>query len=409
MGQSGKPKAVALFAGAGGLSQGFIDAGFDVVLATDNDKNASLTYQANHPNVKFLLANAFDSNELSGQVIFQATNLKPGDIDVVFGGPPCRGFSTGNRQNGGLNNPHNALILEFVRLVQEIQPRWFVMENVTGLWYMDQGKVRRELIDKFKHIYQIEAEILNAADFGVPQVRRRAFFVGTKVPVKFAFPIPEYGVPTLENPKPRPYITVEEAIGDLPGLKQSFGKSEMKYRRKPRTEYQIVMRGNSEKVLNHLITQSNEEVIERYRHIGQGENWSSLSDAMIAKWRNVPVKKVKLASHSNLYLRLDPNKPSPTVGNFRKSMFIHPYEDRGLSVREAARLQSFPDWYEFKSGLHSMQQQVANAAPPLLARAISTQILRYMQTYEQQLTQREIKRWMNQHGFSQLSESIRMI
>jgi DNA (cytosine-5)-methyltransferase 1 len=379
-----KPTAVALFAGAGGLSQGFIDAGFDVVFATDNDKSASSTYQANHPNTIFLQANAFDPKELSGETIFQSTGLKPGDIDVVFGGPPCRGFSMGNRQNGGLKNPHNALVLEFVRLVQEIQPRWFVMENVAGLWYMDQGKMRKELIEKFECAYIIKAGILNAADFGVPQVRRRALFVGTSDSIEFVFPTPTYGEPTLENTEPKPHITVGEAIGDLPSLKNSYGKKEMKHRRKPRTEYQILMRGESERVLNHLITRSNKGVIERYRHIGQGENWSSLSDAMIAKWRKVSVKHVRLVSHSNLYLRLDPSEPSPTVGNFRKSMFIHPDEDRGLSVREAARLQSFPDWYEFKGGLHSMQQQVANATPPLLARAIATQILKYMKTNEQQ-------------------------
>jgi DNA (cytosine-5)-methyltransferase 1 len=142
------------------------------------------------------------------------------------------------------------------------------------------------------------------------------------------------------------------------------------------------MRNKSEKVLNHLITKSNDEVIKRYRHIGQGENWSSLSDAMIAKWRKVPIKKVRQVSHSNLYLRLDPGKPSPTIGNFRKSMFIHPHEDRGLSVREAARLQSFLDRYMFKGGVSSMQQQVANATPPLLAYAIAKQISKHMKIHE---------------------------
>lgn len=378
-----RPKAAALFAGAGGMAQGFIDAGFDVVLATDNDKNASATFQTNHPAAKFLLA---DAKSLSAKLILQAAGLQQGELQLVIGGPPCRGFSTGNRQNGGLNNPHNALIREFIRLVLELQPRWFVMENVTGLWYMDDGRVRKELIEELGESYTVWSAILNAADFGVPQIRRRAFFVGTQDQVIFDFPVGEYAQqPTLKNPKPKPYVTVWEAVGDLPSLRKRFGKQAMNYSRRARTEYQVMMRRGSGKVLNHEITKSSEEVIARYRLIGPGENWSSLPDEMIAKWRSVSIERVKTASHSNLYLRLDPQEPSPTIGNFRKSMFIHPYEDRGLSAREAARLQSFPDWYEFKGGLHSIQQQIGNATPPLLARALGEQILKYMTPHERQL------------------------
>jgi len=371
-----KPKAVSLFAGAGGMSLGMADAGFDVVFATDHDAHSASTYEVNHPETVFQLA---DARDLTIWTILDAVGLRPGEPDLVFGGPPCRGFSTGNRHNGGLNNPHNALVREFARLVLELQPRWFVMENVTGLWRMDRGKVRYELLHKLGTSYTVWLAILNAADFGVPQLRHRVFFVGTRDPVEFEFPVGQYGQqPTLENPCPVPYVSLDEAISDLPSLSRGQGKDIMNHRRKPRSEYQRMMREGCDQVINHIITRSSPAVIERYRHIKPGGNWSSLSDRLIGEWRTVPIDQVKEVSHGNLYRRLKPGEPAPTIGNFRKSMFIHPTENRGLSVREAARLQSFPDWYEFQGGIASMQQQVGNATPPLLAKAIGRQMLKYI-------------------------------
>lgn len=373
-----KPKGVALFSGAGGMSQGFLDAGFDILLATDGDENTSETYIANHPEIPFCVADANNRDELSGEIILSRIGLEQGQLDIVVGGPPCRGFSNGNRQSGGPNNQYNALVREYARVVLEIQPHWFVLENVVGLYYMEE--IRAEFENLLNGIYSIQPKIVNAADFGVPQERRRIIFVGNRDGAKFEFPAGEYAPKIMakeENKKP--YFTVNEAIGDLPKLGTRDGKNEMCYRKQARTLYQELMRRNCEKVFDHVITKSGEDVIERYRHIQQGENWSALPDEMILKWRKTPIDQVKKSSHSNLYLRLDENKPSPTIGNFRKSMFIHPTEDRGLSLREAARLQSFPDWYRFKGGISSAQQQIGNATPPLLAKAIASQILRYIQ------------------------------
>jgi len=373
-----KPKGVALFSGAGGMSQGFLDAGFDILLATDGDENTSETYKVNHPEIPFYVADAKNRDELSGEVILSRIGLKQGQLDIVVGGPPCRGFSNGNRQNGGPKNEFNTLVREYARIVLEIQPHWFVLENVVGLYYMEE--IRADFENLLKGIYTIHPKIVNAAEFGVPQERRRIIFVGNRDGVKFEFPEGHFAPKTnakTENKKA--YITVKEAIADLPRLGTTSGKNELHYRKKAKTSYQELMRRNCEKVFDHVITKSGEDVIERYRHIQQGENWSSLTDEMIVKWRKTPIEQVKKSSHSNLYLRLNENKPSPTVGNFRKSMFIHPIEDRGLSLREAARLQSFPDWYRFKGGVSSAQQQIGNATPPLLAQAIASQILRYVQ------------------------------
>lgn len=371
-----RPKAVALFAGAGGMSQGFLDAGFEVLLATDLDRHACETYTANHPSIPFLIADAKNHEELSSEIILRRIGLEKAQLDVVYGGPPCRGFSNGNRKNGGLDNEHNRLVVEYARLVAGLEPRWFVLENVIGLYYMK--KVRDEFENLLNGRYKISAQILNAADFGLPQIRHRVIFVGSQEGKEFKFPTGDFAQRKNSRRKKERYVTVWEAISDLPRLKKTTGQDEIPYPSPPKTRYQLQMRANCDKIFNHTITRSRPDVLERYSLIGQGENWSNLPDDMIRSWRRTPIEKVKSYSHSNLYLRLNPNKPSVTVGNFRKSMYIHPREDRGLSLREAARLQSFPDWYKFKGGISHDQQHIGNATPPLLARAIAQQLLQSM-------------------------------
>jgi DNA (cytosine-5)-methyltransferase 1 len=364
--------AIALFAGAGGMSLGFENSGFAIAFATDNDPHCILTYEANHPHT---LVRKAEAHSLSGGEILASIGRKSSEIDLVFGGPPCRGFSTGNRHNGGSSNPHNELVFEFSRLVLEIRPKWFVMENVMGLWHMEGGRIREALVGELGKVYNVTPGKLNAADFGVPQRRRRMILVGTlEHDVPFEFPQGRFGEPTLENPNRLPFVTVGEAIGDLPVLGIRRGKEVMSYRKAARSEYQSQMRKGSAKVLNHLVTSSGKDVIKRYKRIKPGGNWSSLSDEAISEWRRSPVRVVKKVSHNNLYFRLDSKKPAPTIGNFRKSMIIHTVEDRGLSIREAARLQSFPDRYVFKGGISSIQQQIGNATPPLLAEAIGREI-----------------------------------
>jgi DNA (cytosine-5)-methyltransferase 1 len=374
-----RPKAVALFAGAGGMSQGFLDAGFDVLLATDLDKHACDTYTANHPDIPFLVADAKNKKELSSEIVLEKIGFEKGQLDVVFGGPPCRGFSNGNRKNGGPQNEYNALVEEYARLVAELEPHWFVLENVIGLYYMD------EIRGKFEGLlsnYQISARIINAADYGVPQIRHRAIFVGNRDGKEFEFPEGKFAPRKNSKRSKERYISVWEAISDLPRLGKTTGQDETPYTNGPKTPYQELIRAGSEKVFNHTITKSGPGVLERYALIGHGENWSSLPDEMILRWRKTPIEKVKAYSHSNLYLRLNPGEPSVTVGNFRKSMFIHPFEDRGLSLREAARLQSFPDRYTFKGGISHDQQHIGNATPPLLARAVAEQLLKCMKSIE---------------------------
>lgn len=371
-------KAMALFAGAGGLSTGFEMAGFDVLAASDVWEAVQQTYEKNHPKTTFILK---DIRELSGKEMLEAAGLKPGEVDVLIGGPPCQGFSLANQQSRFLDNPNNRLFKEFIRIVEEVQPKWFLMENVVGLLKMSKGLIKKEIIRLLEERgYTVATKVLKATDYGVPQIRERIFFVGNNQGIPFDYPNATHrALSAIEahTSKCKRYVTVADAISDLPSLNGGFGEDEMDYDLTKTVNtgtYAYVMRQGSEKLYNHKATKNNDDVIERYKYIKQGENWSSIPRDLMLKWRNITPEELAKVSHSSLYKRLDPELPSITVANFRKSMFIHPWEDRGLTVREGARLQSFPDTYRFYGNFGSQQQQIANAVPPLLAKAVAEQI-----------------------------------
>lgn len=390
-----KPKAVALFAGAGGLSLGFKMAGFDVVVATDFDKAVEITYSYNNLNTKFIRA---DIRKLHAEDLLSPAGIKPGEIDIVIGGPPCQGFSLANQQSRFLDNPNNQLFRDFIRIVKEIRPRWFLMENVVGLLRMKKGEIRDEILEAFEKLgYTTTAQVLRAVDYGVPQIRERIFFVGNCEGKTFFYPEAthfELKPHQAAVSSQKAFITVKQAIWDLPNLNNGFGADEMMYDSsktpKPGT-YAFMMRNGAEKLFNHRATRNSPEVVERYKYIGQGENWSSIPEKLMKSWRSISPEEIAKVSHSSLYKRLDENEPSITVANFRKSMIIHPWEDRGLTVREAARLQSFPDTYRFFGSLGAQQQQVANAVPPLLAKSVAEQIMKAMNASTMKLSKIKLK------------------
>jgi len=199
---------------------------------------------------------------------------------------------------------------------------------------------------------------LNALDFGVPQKRERIFIVASLHGIAFDFP-------TSLNNKP---VTVKEAISDLPILSNGALEYKLNYTTKSSCEYQKFMRGKKKKVANNYVTRNSELVIKRYKYIPQGGNWKNIPIELMSNYKD-PNR-----CHHGIYRRLSEDKPSSVIGNYRKNMLIHPTQDRGLSVREAARLQSFPDWFEFTGPLISQQQLVGNAVPPLLSKAIFKKI-----------------------------------
>lgn len=344
-------KAVDIFCGAGGMSIGAEWAGLELALAIEKDRHATETYRTNHPGVKIL--------EDDIRNIDPRDHIK-GDIFILFGGPPCQGFSTSNTKTRTLTNENNSLFEEFLRFVSLLNPQWFVFENVEGFQKFNKGSVVELLKTKFsKAGYKISYEILEASNYGVPQHRNRFFMVGNRIGVDFKFPKPL-----------KKKVTVKEAIGDLPYLKNGDSKESLPYKTNSLNSYLKTIRNGSKFALQNFVSRNNDYVIERYDHIGPGQNWEAIPKHLMENYADLT------NCHSGIYRRLHPNKPSIVISNYRKNMLIHPSQNRGLSVREAARLQSFPDSFVFKGPLTHIQQQIGNAVPPLLAKAVFDKIMK---------------------------------
>ena len=228
---------------------------------------------------------------------------------------------------------------------------------------MDKGFFLKAICDDLHKLnYTPSFKILNAADFGVPQKRERLFIVASKHGIAFDFPIGKFA---------DKHVTVAEAFHDLPKLQNGSTEAKLNYKKKAVSEYAKSLRGNKRIVTQNYISKNSDLIIQRYKHIKQGNNWQDIPIELMSNYKD------HTRCHGSIYRRLSEDKPAVIISNYRKSMMIHPTEDRGLSVREAARLQSFPDHYQFIGSLDQKQQQVGNAVPPLLAEAIFKKIKEY--------------------------------
>jgi DNA (cytosine-5)-methyltransferase 1 len=345
-----KYTAVDLFSGAGGLSLGAQNAGFEIIVAVEKDKDFALTFKKNHPTSTVI---SDDIRNIDTQTI----NIKP---FIICGGPPCQGFSTSNTQTRNLKNDNNFLFKEFVRFVRELSPEWFLFENVEGIVSFNKGETIKHIEQCFGNSgYTISSKVICASDYGVPQNRNRFIMIGNKSGICFEFPKAQ-----------KKKITVAEAISDLPDLEngQQLERSEYK---SSGSAYAKKMRKGSKNPVQNYVSRNANYVIERYSYIGQGQNWRAIPEHLMLNYKN------SQNCHSGIYKRLDPDKPSVVISNYRKNMLIHPFQNRGLSVREAARLQSFPDSFVFEGTIMKIQQQIGNAVPPLMAEAIFRKILSY--------------------------------
>lgn len=349
---------VDLFSGAGGLSLGAEMAGIEVRAAVEKDRFAAETYRRNHPDTVLIEDDIHHINPL------ETIALQSGErVSIVFGGPPCQGFSTSNTMTRNMQNPNNSLFEEFLRFVSDLNPAWFVFENVEGFLRFENGKIVDIVEQCFKELgYKVKHQVLWASDYGVPQRRNRFFMVGNRLNIDFLFPKP-FGAK----------ITVTDAIGDLPDLENGQMDDVLPYKTSARNAsiYARAMRKGSRRSRQNYVSRNEDYVIERYRYIKQGENWCSIPEELMKNYAN------KENCHSGIYKRLVANEPSIVISNYRKNMLIHPHQDRGLSVREAARLQSFPDTFLFSGSLMHIQQQIGNAVPPLLAKAVFEKIMEY--------------------------------
>jgi DNA (cytosine-5)-methyltransferase 1 len=343
---------VDLFCGAGGMTLGAKLAGIRVAFAVEADPHAAATYAANHPEVNLCQK---DIRRL------RSIPVPRGEEEtVLFGGPPCQGFSTSNQRTRNQKNRSNWMFQEFIRLVRSWRPDWIVFENVKGIVETENGRFFEMILEDFRNLdYTVSRGVLNAADFGVPQRRERFFVIGSAHGIELPLP-----VSTVSRRLP-----VARALSDLPDLPNGATTDCLPYKSRARSAYARQLRNGDDEVSGNLVTCNAKFVIQRYKHVPQGGNWEDIPSRLMRNYRK------NYECHTGIYHRLAPNKPSAVIGNYRKNMLIHPFQDRGLSVREAARIQSFPDYYKFCGSIGFQQQQVGNAVPPLLAQSVFATIL----------------------------------
>jgi DNA (cytosine-5)-methyltransferase 1 len=378
---------VDLFCGAGGLSVGFEGAGFDPLFANDNDANAAETYALNHPACQVSSANVED---ITADLIQEQAGSR--HIPLVVGGPNCQGVSLRGKRDPA--DPKNAMFFHFHRLIGDLQPDWFVMENVPGLLHRHNNELVTDIFRSFNELgYNCGGEVLLAADYGVPQLRYRFIMIGNRVGAPIAFPraTHRHTLQFTDRNQPelfgeaddRPvWVSVSDAIADLPVIPNGGGAEVMPY--PPAgpnlSEYQLLMRGTSDRVFNHVAHRSSDNNIDLIRHIPPGKNWKSIPPSLRPKRFDF----VALKDHTTTYGRLHPEMPARTIttyfNNISSGAFTHPAQERGISVREGARLQSFPDEFRFVGPLAKQYRQVGNAVPCLLAFFVAEVIRETIQT-----------------------------
>lgn len=341
--------AADLFSGVGGLSQGFISAGFDIAFAIEFDKEIAEAYAKNHPGTEMI------NNDICKVDVDELKTRHP-HIDVIMGGPPCQGFSQKGKRLS-LNDPRNFLFQQFVRFVGAFKPKYFVLENVPNIITTSNGYFKEQIIQSFSSLgYTVNCGVLSASEFGVPQDRRRAVFIGVLGETGLDLPTP-----------PHTKVSVQDAIYDLPFIASGTGDEVSKYDKKVSSEYQKQLRGTQKVLYNHVATKHSKLALERLALIPKGKGREVL-----------PAEHRTKSIYSGTWCRLLEDGIAPTITTRfdtpSSGRFTHPILDRCLTVREAARIQSFPDSFRFYGNKTSQMKQVGNAVPPLLAYAIAKQI-----------------------------------
>ncbi|MBD2188788.1 DNA cytosine methyltransferase [Pseudanabaena mucicola] len=380
-----RPIAVDLFAGAGGMTLGFEQAGFDVLAAVEIDPIHCATHEYNFPMWKVICRSIID---ISGDDIRHKSQIGDRKIDVVFGGPPCQGFSLIGKR--AIDDPRNELIVHFMRLVLELHPKYFVMENVKGLTIGDHQQVINDVIANFEdNGYQIlrPYQVLNASYFGIPQNRERLFLIGCQQELI----LPKYPSAKTKPAKvknvPKEFVhlpdspTVHEAIADLPDLDQypeliKHDACIVEFA-EPKSDYSAYLRGLRTDFHDFSYPRDSD------RNLLTSSMATAHSPASIERFRATAHGKLDKVSH---FLKLDPHGISNTLragtpstrGGFTAPRPIHPYAPRCITVREAARLHSYPDWFRFHSTKWHGFRQIGNSVPPLLARSVAVQIMQVL-------------------------------
>lgn len=347
-----KPTVIDLFAGVGGLSLGFEMAGFEVALANEYDPSIAEAYKKNRPNTKMIV------EDITKLPVEETFGPYQGKVTVVIGGPPCQGFSQKGMRKS-INDPRNFLFRYYFEVVKKVKPKYFVIENVPNLLTTENGYFKDEIVELFSSIgYAVSCGVLCAADFGVPQDRRRTCIMG-----KLGADKP------IELPEPNGvHTTIWDAISDLSYFESGEGAEEQSYRSAPQSEYQKLLRTGSSELCNHIATRHSKVTLERLKMIAPECGKEMLPEEHHTKsiYSGTWCRMKKDGIAKTITTRYD----TPSSGEF-----THPYLDRAITTREAARIQSFPDTFRFYGSKSSQMKQVGNAVPPLLGKAIAERIL----------------------------------
>ena len=357
-------KVLDLFCGSGGLSYGFSKVGFEVAYGLDNWKPAVETFSKNHPKSKCVKV---DITKVSDEKLRKWFL----DVDVIVGGPPCQGFSTSGKR--ALDDPRNRLVREFLRAIKALKPKAFVMENVEGFVNFNKGKLVFELIDEFEKCgYQLSYGVLDSVNFGIPQKRKRFFVIGIEG-TKPSLPTPTHSSSVKNCTLPgselkRPYI-FWDAVSDLPLV--GSGEKAEEYASPPQNDYQKELRKKARRLTLHEAPNHRPQMVELIKYIPQGKSAFEVMD-------DIPPHLRPTSGYPNSYKRIKLDEPSPTVTrNFTtpsSANCIHPLVHRALTLREGARIQSFPDDYEFVGSFTDKRLLIGNAVPPLLSLAIAKEL-----------------------------------
>ena len=407
-------RVLDLFAGAGGFSLGFEQAGAQIVGAIEMDEWATDTFKKNHPDTKVIKAKLENLSDKELKELF--LEQKP---NVIVGGPPCQGFSICNKNHGDPKDPRNSLFTEFIRVGRIFNPDLMIMENVPNLVKAKNAegtKVIDIIVNEFKSLgYHVYWNVLEATDFGVPQIRRRLFVIASKNPLRNPFPAPTHSVNGDRGLSKTP--TLWDAISDLPKVAPREGAEEMNYVGTPENSFQKEMRkGAGKKVYNHLSMQHSKRMIERFQSMTWGQSVTDVAEHLRPLKRNGN-GEISEKSYDQNNRRMHPDRPCHTIAASFYANFVHPYMHRNFTAREGARIQTFPDYYVFtgkptvvsrmllaREGRHDenylcQYNQIGNAVPPMLSRAIAKNILLELSAKNNQT---------KQHKYSFVEEEAQM-
>ncbi|MGB9380010.1 DNA cytosine methyltransferase [Candidatus Binatus sp.] len=378
------PRCIDLFAGAGGLAEGFRQAGWNIIAAVDNDPSAVATFRMNFPRTKFFEK---DIRNVSPPMLMRAAGVKCGELECLLGGPPCQSFSYNNHARTA-SSQRARLFRQYLRIVKKILPQTIVMENVPGMLTVGDGAIVRAIRRGLEKLgYEVGIRILFAEDFGVPQERRRVFIVATRLgweetlfprgshgpspkPSANANPLVHHWKPCHGKKAKKP-VTVWDAIGDLPRAANGASSGKRRYRTRAQNDFQRAARRGSRAVYDQTVYRLTPRTLKRIEAVPEGGNWRDIPRRMLP----AGMKRARKCDHTKRYGRLRRRgfcctiltKCDPHWGSY-----IHPTQDRTISVREAARLQSFPDTFRFIGCISKQYEQIGNAVPPAMARAVAT-------------------------------------